>query len=68
MNMSHQSVKRREAEPLEPRDADAEAGLLSDVRSLIDASRWQLARVVNSAMVLTYWSIGARIAREVMGD
>ena len=45
-----------------------DGGLLSDVRSLIEASRHRVARVVNSAMVLTYWSIGARIATEIIGD
>jgi predicted nuclease of restriction endonuclease-like (RecB) superfamily len=43
-------------------------GLLDDVRSLIDAARLQAARTVNSAMVVTYWSIGERIRREVLGD
>jgi len=42
--------------------------LLDDVRSLIDGARLQTARVVNSAMVVTYWSIGERIRREVLGD
>lgn len=43
-------------------------GLLDDVRSLIDAARLQTARAVNSAMVVTYWGIGERIRREVLGD
>jgi predicted nuclease of restriction endonuclease-like (RecB) superfamily len=43
-------------------------GLLDDVRSLIDAARQQTARAVNSAMVVTYWGIGERIRREVLGD
>lgn len=42
--------------------------LLDDVRSLIDGARLQTARAVNSAMVVTYWSIGERIRREVLGD
>ncbi|MFL5383324.1 MAG: YhcG family protein [Longimicrobiaceae bacterium] len=42
--------------------------LLDDVRSLIDDARLQTARAVNSAMVVTYWSIGERIRREVLGD
>ena len=42
--------------------------LLDDVRSLIDSARLQTARAVNSAMVVTYWSIGERIRREVLGD
>jgi predicted nuclease of restriction endonuclease-like (RecB) superfamily len=71
--MAKRAIKLRKIATVAPREEDInqvalEAGLLSDVRSLIDASRRQLARVVNSALVLTYWSIGARIAREIMGD
>jgi len=43
-------------------------GLLAEIRSLIEASREHTARVVNSAMVLTYWSVGDRIRREVVGE
>ncbi len=42
--------------------------VLLDIRSLIEASRKQVAQVVNSAMVLTYWSVGDRIRREVVGQ
>lgn len=42
--------------------------LLDDVRTLIEAGRLQTARAINSAMVITYWSIGERIRREVLGD
>jgi predicted nuclease of restriction endonuclease-like (RecB) superfamily len=42
--------------------------LLAELRSLIEASRRQVARVVNSAMVITYWSVGDRIRREVVGE
>lgn len=42
--------------------------LLAELRPLIEASRQHVARVVNSAMVVTYWSIGDRIRREVVGD
>jgi hypothetical protein len=71
--MAKRAIRLRKTATVAPREEDInqvalEAGLLSDVRSLIDASRRQLARVVNSALVLTYWSIGARIAREIMGD
>jgi predicted nuclease of restriction endonuclease-like (RecB) superfamily len=41
--------------------------LLNEIRSMIEASRQHVARVVNSAMVLTYWSVGDRIRREVVG-
>src|SRR5215212_10182007 len=52
----------------EVREPPLDSGLLSDVRSLIEASRHRVARIVNSAMVLTYWSIGARIATDIIGD
>src|SRR4051794_32749447 len=46
----------------------AAAPLLGDVRSPIEASRQHVARVVTSAMVLTYWRVGARIATEIIAD
>jgi predicted nuclease of restriction endonuclease-like (RecB) superfamily len=46
----------------------ADGHLLTELRSLIEASRRQVARVVNSAMVITYWSVGDRIRREVVGE
>jgi len=46
----------------------AEATLLGELRELIEASRQQVARTVNSAMVLTYWRIGERIGRDVLSD
>lgn len=45
-----------------------EASLLGEIRELIDASRQYVARTVNSAMVLTYWRIGERIAGEILSD
>jgi predicted nuclease of restriction endonuclease-like (RecB) superfamily len=42
--------------------------LLSELRTLIEASRQHVARVVNSAMVLTYWSVGDHIRREVLRE
>jgi hypothetical protein len=42
--------------------------LLGDIRSLIEASHRQVAQFVNSAMVVTYWSVGDRIRREVLGQ
>jgi predicted nuclease of restriction endonuclease-like (RecB) superfamily len=41
--------------------------LLGDIRGLIEASRQQVARTVNSGMVALYWSIGKRIREEVLG-
>lgn len=51
-----------------PGEPALDASLLSDVRSLIETSRRQVALAVNSAMVLTYWSVGARIATEIIAD
>jgi predicted nuclease of restriction endonuclease-like (RecB) superfamily len=64
------AVRRRVAFPPVPEAAAVSLapGLLADVRSLIDDARLRTARVVNSAMVVTYWSIGERIRREVLGD
>lgn len=56
-------------DPVQPPDSLAsDEGLLAEIRSLIEASRQHAARVVNSAMVLTYWSVGDRIRREVVGE
>lgn len=40
--------------------------LISDVRQLIESSRTQLARTVNSALTLLYWQIGQRVRNEVL--
>jgi predicted nuclease of restriction endonuclease-like (RecB) superfamily len=42
--------------------------LMGDIRSLIESARSHVAQVVNSAMVLTYWGVGDRIRREVLGQ
>jgi uncharacterized Zn finger protein len=40
--------------------------LVNDLRRLIDQAREQLARTVNSALVVLYWSIGRRIREDVL--
>lgn len=60
------STNRAVTVPVAPGMIDP--GLLGDIRSLIDASRGHVARVVNSAMVLTYWGVGDRIRRDVVGQ
>ena len=37
------------------------AGLLTDIRGLIEDTRQNVARSVNSALVLLYWHVGGRI-------
>ncbi|WP_420128998.1 PDDEXK nuclease domain-containing protein [Longimicrobium sp.] len=54
--------------PDNPPPALVDAGLLGDIRSLIEASRRQVAQFVNSAMVVTYWSVGDRIRRDIVGQ
>ncbi len=42
------------------------AGLLGDVRSLIEQARSDVARSVNSALVMLYWQVGKRIRDDVL--
>jgi predicted nuclease of restriction endonuclease-like (RecB) superfamily len=53
--------------PTPPASAAGPDRLLGDVRGLIEASRREVARTVNSAMVALYWSIGKRIREEILG-
>lgn len=41
--------------------------IFSDVRTLIEQGRQQVAVAVNTGMTLMYWHIGERINREVLG-
>jgi hypothetical protein len=42
--------------------------LAADVRSLIDRARTATAQIVNSALVLLYWSIGERIRKDILKE
>ena len=42
--------------------------LLSDLRQLIAEARQNVARQVNSALVLLYWRVGQRIRRDVLKE
>ena len=42
------------------------AGLLTDIRGLIEDTRQNVARSVNSALVLLYWHVGKRIKDDVL--
>lgn len=49
--------------------AKREAGaLLTDLRSLIDAARQQVAQAANAALTMLYWHVGQRIRKEVLKD
>lgn len=65
---SRKAVAARGGAPASVKDAiTVDPALWGDIRSLIDSSRSHVAQVVNSAMVLTYWGVGDRIRREVVG-
>ena len=42
------------------------AGLLTDILGLIEDTRQNVARSVNSALVMLYWQIGKRIRNDVL--
>ena len=63
--------KKPPASKLEHRKSTASAlpaGLLDDIRGLINQARDATARAVNSALVLLYWSVGDRIRRDVLKE
>lgn len=41
---------------------------LTDIRDLIEESREQVSRTVNSAIVWLYWNIGERIRQDVLKE
>lgn len=47
---------------------DLPAGLLKDVRALIEEARHQTAVAVNAGLTLLYWRLGQRIQTEVLGN
>lgn len=42
--------------------------LVSDIRLLINTTRQQVARTVNSSLVELYWQIGRRIHKEILKE
>ena len=42
--------------------------LLKDLRELIEKARQEVARQVNSALVLLYWRVGKRIRQDILKD
>ena len=44
------------------------AGLLKDIRALIEEARQQTAAAVNVGLTLLYWRVGRRIHTEVLGN
>ena len=46
----------------------SDAGLVADVRLMIEQTREGVARTVNAGMTLLYWRIGKRIQTEILGN
>ncbi len=46
----------------------ASAGLVRDLRSLIEQTREAVGRSVNSALVVLYWQVGRRIRKDILKD
>lgn len=46
----------------------SDAGLVADVRTMIEQTREAIARTVNAGITLLYWRIGKRIQTEVLGN
>ena len=42
--------------------------LLSDVRTLIAETRQDVARSVNSALIMLYWKVGQRIRQDILKE
>ena len=64
--MRNQRPKMRSSAP-GPEIMGAGAELLVELRDLIESCRGRLARSVNRELVLLYWRIGTRLAKEVLG-
>ena len=64
--MSKKKPTPRSVAPVAP-PTDA-ASLLADLRALIDGTRAQVAQAVNAGLTLTYWAVGDRIRREILGE
>src|SRR5438105_10218532 len=46
--------------------SQTESALLRDLREMIASARQEVARTVNSALVMLYWNIGRRIHQEIL--
>ena len=44
------------------------AQLLNDLRTLIEETRLDVARSVNSALVMLYWNVGQRIRQDILKE
>ena len=61
-------VRARRSTTTRSRSVSTERALLHDVRELIVEARTRVARATNATLTLTYWRIGERIRRVVLGE
>ncbi|MCK5595100.1 DUF1016 family protein [bacterium] len=50
------------------RELSQKKGLFSEIKTLIEQSRQQLAVAVNAAMTMLYWKIGKRVNQEILQE
>jgi hypothetical protein len=62
------AARKRTPRTTLPAQPAPEERLLNDLRTLIDATRDQVARTVNSALVGLYWHIGKRTREDVLKE
>jgi len=48
--------------------AEYTSNLVNDLRALIASTRDEVARSVNSALVLLYWRVGRRIRQDILKE
>src|SRR4051794_31069094 len=49
-------------------DKDLSINLFKDISSLIESTKSQVSKAVNSTLVLLYWKIGERIYKEILSE
>jgi hypothetical protein len=64
--MAKKRTKHETLPAIRPRSTTAAAKLLNGLRDLIESTRFGVAQAVNSALVLLYWQVGARIRTETL--
>jgi predicted nuclease of restriction endonuclease-like (RecB) superfamily len=60
-------LARRTTRAAKSKDVAVPGNLLSDVREMICEARGDVARQVNSTLVMLYWRVGGRVGSEILG-
>jgi len=61
-------MRRTQTALPEPPTVADEAGLLADLRALIQFARQRVATVANATQTLLYWHVGRRLLKENLQD